>query len=288
MGKVERLDFYDAATLYATGMPYYADVQFSLLLVQFTSKIILLNLKQGPIPLALDATLRQQVNPTSREPWYQPIVAQIGEATLKATPSSMAVPLSPSLLLLGCSDGSIRIYDWTKDKFDQVRTKSSGKSDAIWHLMPTNPYNNNTNNNADAEIVRVTSISKKATAYLRKLNLAVMAVPILRLPLGRMDGLFVSATASSESKNSGSVSPSGTTTSASGTQSGSGSVADTPWDHTLIDFDAHRQLLMWFVPSGYKNSSRPHVLVWDLTLALTKKKTTVHTLEPCCHFVCYT
>ncbi|KAI2491925.1 hypothetical protein MHU86_22634 [Fragilaria crotonensis] len=230
IGKVERLDFHDPSTLFATGMPS-GTVSFSHLIVQLSSKIVLLNLKRGPNSLALEASLRQQVNPNSRQPFYQPIIAQIGDSALKESPTTIAVPLSPSLLLIGCSDGSSELT------------------------------------------LRFTSISNKAHAYLWEFEIDNDGIPDIR-PVQRMDGHFTSASSLAEAKSGNSLSPtlSGSISSAAAAAAAANANADNYWDHTLVDFDAHRELLMWFIPSGYKNSSRSHVLVWDLTLTNRSKK----------------
>lgn len=280
IGKIERLDFHDPSTLYATGMPS-GNVPFSHLIVQLTSKIVVLNLKRGPNALALEASLRQQVNPNSRQPCYQPIIAQIGESALKESPTTIAVPLSPSLFLIGCSDGSIRAYDFAKEKLVKTARGPTGKGEPLWHLLPTNPYNMPvatapTTTKTASETLRVASISNKAVAYLWEFELDADGVPDLRTVL-RMDGQFSSTAASfSDAKNgAGTMAP--TIGSSIAPSSGlatlsSASASDVYWDHTLIEFDAHRELLMWFVPSGYKNSNRPHVLVWDLAQNRQKKK----------------
>jgi hypothetical protein len=281
MGKVERLDFYDPSTLFATGMPS-GSVSFSHLIVQLTSKIVLLNLKRGPNSNALEASLRQQVNPNSRQPFYQPIIAQIGDSALKESPTTIAVPLSPSLLLIGCADGSLRVYDLSKEKMVKSARAPSGKGDLIWHVLPTNPYNKLVNNNAGPVTLRFTSISNKAQAYLWECEIDNDGILDIR-PLHRMDGHFASAASFAEAKSGVSLSPISGSLASSSASSAANSSGDAYWDHTLVDFDAHRELLMWFVPSGYKNSSRPHVLVWDLTQSNRSKKKKTSTLkeDPC-------
>ena len=302
IGKIERLDFHDPSTLYATGMPS-GTVPFSHLIVQLTSKIVLLNLKRGPNSLALEASLRQQVNPNSRQPCYQPLIAQIGESALKVSPTTIAVPLSPSLLLFGCSDGSLRTYDLIKEKLVKTMRGPSGKGEPVWHLLPTNPYNkprihNNSNSNSNStgatDTLRVASISNKAIAHLWEFEIDSDGIPDMR-SVSRMDGHFASTSSHSEAKSGGSLSPNaiigGSMASSSvllaasnnNNNNNAASGADFYWDHTLVDFDAHRELFMWFVPSGYKNSSRPHVLVWDLKQSARskKKKSTTQKEEPC-------
>jgi hypothetical protein len=329
MGKVEGISFFDSATLFATGMVHQEAAEssatggttatsttvsssstsstqqqqqqqqqqqaasqklsghFNYLIVQLSSRIVLLNLQQGPNSLALDSTLRVKVNPISRTPCFQPIVAQIGESALKALPTTIAIPLTPSFLLIGCADGSIKVYDWKAEKLVKTGRGPSGKNDAIWHLITTNRYNDAMNH-----VLRITSISKKATAYLWELTLSPDHADIdIRLPVCRMDGVFGSNSASSSAAGAGdsvtsksrSLSPS--PTNAAGTSSSAtaaASLVNEYWDHSLIDFDAHRQLFMWFVPFGFKNSARPHLLVWDLSLShgLKNKNTNVPKQEP--------
>ena len=281
MGMVERLDFHDPSTLYAHGMIDAGELQFSHLIVQLTSKIVLLNLKQGPNSLTLDVSLRQQVNPISRQACYQPIVAQLSESSLKVLHTTNAVPLSATVLLVGCADGSIRAYDWKLEEMVKTGRGPSGKNDAIWHLLPTNPYNA-----GDTNVFRVTSVSKKATAYLWEIEVDSDGALDIRLPICRMDGLFTQGGSASDTRSSNPLAPIASSItnsiSSNASLSSSNSAFEYYWDHTLVDFDAHRELLMWFVPSGYKSSARPHLLVWDLTRssALKKKQATVPKQQP--------
>ena len=304
---------------------FTTEERFEYLVVQFTSRTVILNLRQGPQSHSVDPTARWIPASDTRRPTispYIPVVAEINEKLLKALPTSIALPLTPNLLLIGCSDGSVRVYDWKAEEVLKSSRGPSGKNDAIWHLVAANPYNQleaeefdsilggTTNSqkayfDVDKVIKRVISVSKKGTAYLWEIVLQRGTLIDIYLPVAKMEGLIVpnsSASSSSSdrrfggsgdgvgSSNNTALSSSGVGSSSGSSQlsssnsiSSSGGTDSAVWEHTLVEFDAHRQLFFWFVPTGYKNNSKPHLLVFDLTesSALKRhKKTVVPKQEP--------
>jgi hypothetical protein len=59
---------------------------------------------------------------------------------LKVPPSTMAVPISPTIILIGCLDGMLCAYDWTLEKVLKTFKVPSNKTDPVWYLLPTNLY----------------------------------------------------------------------------------------------------------------------------------------------------
>jgi len=289
LGMLHRVEFYDSSALCAKGMIYdesnepnsQADnapyqktsaAEFSYLILQFASRLVILNLMQG-------STLSAHRN--------KAIVAQITKSSLQGTiPSSMMVPLSPSLLLVGCAEGSLKVYDWKSEQVLSTGHPPSSKNDPILQLLSANQYNSR--HLSHKQVLRAISVSKKSTAYLWEIVLSKnggndMLDVSIGAPIYRMDGMLTMPKDLSSLLSPGIRSPpSGAPTMAMGT--GSGSSSNTAslsmysandflwWDHVLLDFDAHRNLFFWFVPTGFKNSSRPSLLVWDLSLPASSKK----------------
>ena len=396
LGTVQKIQFFDAATLHASGMvvegsshfhystsitqqqqaaqaqaqaaqqqqagaqkqqqqqqplppppSFTTEERFEHLIVQFTARIVILNLRQGPHSHSVEPSLRWiHPSPNVLKRPYLPVVSQITESLLKALPTSIALPLTPHLVVVGCSDGTLRVFDIQAEKVLKSNRGPSGKNDAVWHLMAANPYNQfdgddddlyhhhhqpKTKNYFDAEkvIKRVISISKKGTAYLWEIVLQRGTLIDIRLPLAKMEGLVVLnnpttpherrfGTSSGAEGNSttphhlhhghhghhghhhhhnshhhhlhhtgssstlsnstgGGVSSNNPLSSNSSASTPSASHESAFWEHSLVEFDAHRQLFYWFIPTGYKNNSKPHLLVYDMTesSSLKRKKTTV-------------
>ena len=296
-------------------------VVIEYLIAQFTSRTVILNLRQGPQSHSIEPTLRWILASQTRRPTvspYIPVVAQISESLLKILPTSIALPLTPNLLLIGCSDGRVRVYDWKAEEVLKTSRGPSSKGDPVWQLLAANPYNqleaeefdsimgasSNQKSFFDVEkvIKRVISISKKGTAYLWEIVLQRGTLVEIRLFVAKMEGLVVLHSSSfsfsfsserrfGEGVGSGSSAALASSSSGSNVLSGGStplssaiSISSAPggadgavWEHSLVEFDAHRQWFYWFVPTGYKNSSKPHLLVFDMTESSTlkRKKTTI-------------
>eukprot|EP00548_Thalassiothrix_antarctica_P009615 CAMPEP_0194160978 /NCGR_PEP_ID=MMETSP0152-20130528/78690_1 /TAXON_ID=1049557 /ORGANISM="Thalassiothrix antarctica, Strain L6-D1" /LENGTH=1001 /DNA_ID=CAMNT_0038870723 /DNA_START=620 /DNA_END=3625 /DNA_ORIENTATION=- len=230
------------------------------------------------------------MNPVSshqQTPSYKCIVHQITSSSLQKVVPTAAIPLSPSLLLIGCLDGSLKIYNWRTEKVLNTTQSPSSKNDAIFQLVPANRYN--VQHLSHRKILRVISVSKKSIAYLWEIvlsqNIGENSFDTsIRIPICRMEGMFVVEKNSSSSLGARSPPTVGSNSGASSIAGGAMALSNdfSWWDHVFLDFDAHRQFFLWFVPTGFKNSSRCTLLLWDLRLSaqLRKKKSTVSKQDP--------
>jgi hypothetical protein len=260
IGKVTRLDFFDPSTLHATDMEFHeTTLPFQYLLVQLPQRIVILNLRIGPNSHALSPEQRL-ANPQSP---YHFVVAHIIDENIKAAPTTMAVPLTSSLIVIGCSDGALRVYDFTQDKVVKSVRGPSGK-DSIHQLLAANnaPTKNIQVELSDKRVKRVLAIGKTGVTFLWDMVLQNGALVDVRPPLVRIDGFFGNSSASSGEE-----------------QEGSG---ESSLEHTYYDYDAHRNYFLWFVPTGYQGSAKACVLMWDLNSvqALTRKRNVTPKLEP--------
>jgi len=227
LGPVKGLAFYDTATLQATGMEYEypKDIRpFQYIMVQFAQRIVMLNLRVGPNSHALSSEQRL-ASPGSP---HHPVIAHILETHVKATPTTMPIPLNSFLLLVGCADGALRVYDYKLDKVIKSVRGPSGK-DFIWNLLAANPYNNRMITE-EKQVKRVVAVGLKGAAYIWEIVLQKATLIDIRPPVVRMDG-SVSSTTPDE--------------------------AD--MELSYVDYDAHRNYFLWFLPQ------KQNILMWDLS-----------------------
>jgi hypothetical protein len=226
LGQVQGLAFFDTATLEASGMEYQypKDTRpFQYIMVQFAQRIIILNLRMGPNSHALSSEQRL-ASPGSL---FHPVVAHILETHVKATPTTMPIPLTSSLILIGCADGALRVFDFKVEKVIKSVRGPSGK-DPIWNVIAANPYNSR-KFPEEKQVKRVIAIGMKGAAYVWEIVLQQDTLIDIRPPVVRMDGTLSSTNDESD------------------------------LEHTLMDYDAHRNYFLWFVPQKH------NVLMWDLS-----------------------
>jgi hypothetical protein len=84
-----------------------------------------------------------------------------------------------------------------------------------------------------------------------------------------MDGVFASSSSSQDSQK---LSPGLSNLPGTVTLTGATAAGKHHWNRTYVDFDAHCEQRFWFIPSGYKNSTRPHIFIWDLKLSNPQRK----------------
>ena len=257
LGQVISMQFFDPSTLYFTGMAdpasdasVFGQVErWQTLLVQFDKRIVMLNLRKGPASVAL---LPPGKGRAARN-FYSPILLHLTKdvAGLNSPPSSNALPLTKSLLLLGCADGTFKCYDWKKSKL-QKSIKGLGKNDWIVHLIAANCYPTldgttgevppASSSDSPAEkhkVRRFITVTKKGTAYLIEVIVTPDAIDI-RPPLARFEG------------GASPIPP----------------VEDSPpetyhWEHQLLNYDPDRDIFMWGLPSN-KAKQVQKIFCWDL------------------------
>lgn len=308
LGNLQSMQFFDPSTLYFTGMAdsnhssssnsnsTASDASDSVerwqtLLVQFDTRILMLNLRKGPSHNALVPPGKGR----AARNFYSPILCHLTKETgLNSPPSSNALPLTKSLLLLGCADGTFKCYDWKKSKL-QKSIKGLGKNDWIVHLIAANRYpyngtssssgaatggvdgtassststkslihhnnNNDNNNNGNGDdngddtttikIRRFITVTKKGTAYLIEVLVGPDGIDI-RPPLARFEGgASPTVLLGSETLDGG------------GVESSSSSSSSHHWEHRLLNYDADRDIFMWGCPSHNKSKRPQKVFCWD-------------------------
>lgn len=253
LGSIQRLDFYDASTLHATTMVHEhgknGATRWQYILVQLTSRVVVLNMRRGPHSCSLSVERQLRVPTVSRFPPFRPFVLSISDQSLKSMPTSNALPLTPTLLLIGCADGNLRVYDWVEERVVKLPAQKPSSKEAIVQLLPANAF---FVPEEERNIKRIVSIGKKGASYVWEIVFQEETLIDIRLPVAKLEGQSI-VTVTKDGKE----------------------VVEKPdltFDHTFIDFDAHRELLFWLIPTGYKSSPKPHVLVWDLKLLAAMKR----------------
>lgn len=269
LGQIQSMQFFDPSTLYFNGMADPVDntgnavERWQTLLVQFDKRIVLLNLRKGPSSIAL---LPPGKGRAARN-YYSPILCHLTKETgLNSHPSSNALPLTKSLLLLGCADGTFKCYNWKQSKL-QKSIKGLGKNDWIVHLIAANRYpslgesydasasasalatgstegeDQKDSQNADSskphKVRRFITVTKKGTAYLIEVVVSPEGIDI-RPPLARFEG---------------GASPSEIL--------GPNEEGQQPWEHQLLNYDADRDIFMWGLPS-HKSKQPQKIFCWDI------------------------
>lgn len=291
--------------------------RWQTLLIHFTNRIVMLNLRKGPFnsvvaflpKLTLDHPSPLMKNSTMTA--YSSILCHLhGERTssssknsnaaatnnnpgfIKGTsPSSNALPITDSLLLFGCYDGTFICYDWKKGVIVTV-IKGLGKNDYFTIIIPstakssvlesvtiTGGDNNESIGDAAAAVGkksksssknnsniitykrRLIVLTKKAIAYLVELtvqkDIAKNKVLVdIRPPLVQFEGgaPFLDDD-NYKDKDGSSLS--------SSYSSSSSTPPRMEHNEQLIKFDKERQLFLWCSPI-HKNNRIPQVLCWDL------------------------
>lgn len=260
LGTIQSLAFYDPDTLQWQGMAASHSSKKSHkpwqgLLVQTSNRVIVLNLRRQtqdnqvwPVHASNYSSKKSSSNSNSF------CLAHLGESTLGATPSTNALALTPSWLLVGCSDGTLKCYD--RDTQQTVKSiKGLGKGDWMVQLHSANAYATICSCNSSLDMAstssnikrRMMTVTKKGATYLIDLEIAndggESALEI-KPPLARFVGGWA------ESAGEGNL------------------------EHSLLTYDAQRDWVIWTQPSsssptpgsgtGVAVSAPPKVHVWDL------------------------
>jgi hypothetical protein len=231
LGQIVSLAFYDVNTLYWSGMSV-ADAEeeaskeprrWQTVVIQTSNRVLLWNIRRGPGSHSV-------LYPSRKMSHFKRLLGVLHESTLGgngAIPSSNLLPLTETTVLVGCSDGSLKSYDWsTKTVVKSI--KGLGSNDWIVKLLPANKYSVV---HSGEKKRRILTLTKKGVCYLIELTISGTSVDI-EPPLARFSGGL------SE------VQP------------------ESHMQHCPLTFDAHRDLVFWLAtPPKTKNTS---MLVWDL------------------------
>ena len=195
-----------------------------MLIIQTTNRLILWNIKQGPASHSI-------LYPSRKMSTFKRLLGVLHESTLGgngAVPSSNVLPLTDTTVLVGCSDGSLKSYDWAS-KTVVKSIKGLGSNDWIVQLLSANKYNVVQSGEKKR---RILTLTKKGVCYLIELTISGKSVDI-EPPLARFTG-GVSEFA-----------------------------AESNMQHVPLTYDAHRDLVFWLAaPPKTKNTT--YMLVWNL------------------------
>lgn len=222
---IQSLSFYDSSTLYWSGFhkvtsdpPYPL---FASLALQTDRRVLLLNLRQGAVHI------QSSLAPIPPRSYYRPVTAHVCEKTVSSVPSSSVLPLTDRWLLVGCSDGSMKCYDWTAATTVK-KIKGLGKGDYVVQLLAANPYSSKSNNKP-----RILTVTKRGTVFLIALELQQDTLEI-QPPMAR----FMLPDGEVASSNSSSL-----------------------LEHTTFSYNAHTDTFHWYCAA---EKQEPVMYIWDL------------------------
>jgi hypothetical protein len=238
------------------------------------------------VGLCHERTLRTSVTPTV-PPTLTTAVA------VPVVPSSNALPLTATVLLIGCNDGTMKVLHYPTNTIVK-RIKGLGKSDYVTQLLYANPYRNYnysanystgttttlSSSSSASTPLHILTVTKKGYVYLMEIilhdpddtvdshndkkkdtTLSSFTMDVLP-PMARF---HVASSSSLENKS----------------QTDSTTTTDI-MDHTLYQYDPHVDKFYWYVPSASLSSSvssmpttpstmtttsttpQPTMYVWDL------------------------
>ena len=242
LGRVLRLDFADPSTLYWTGFhggtasgvsPHETTtVRWSYLLIQFTNRILIVNLRRQSAVVAKSPASSQQPHIV-----VKPLLGHVTQEALGSMISSNAIPISQHVLVVGTTDGTLKVFDWKANKVLMSSKPLLGsKSDCIVHLCSTNKYSSSPDQGAGTSKRRIAALTKKGSAYL--MDLDINGKTITDISAGaKFEGGAVPTSMSKVDDDHSSM------------------------EHIFLQYDAYRDLLLWMNPSKFKAK----LIVWDLS-----------------------
>jgi hypothetical protein len=269
---IQSLQFFDPSTLYWSRFSSSSASAWQILMVQTDLCILLLNLQSPVATFISPRTVRSELY----------LASVLNEAVLGGTgsvPSSNALPLSSTCLLVGCMDGTMKVYN-IREKTIVKRIKGLGKGDYVVQLLSANPYSDNMNSSSlplTAKPKRMFTVTKRGYVYLIELVLQESTAdtawaldvqpPTLRFHVPRpatADTAVITYTATTIEEMGG---------------GGDG------MEHAIYSYDAHADKFSWLVPA-YKEHPYPTLYVWDLKKVLqlstvsNVNKTSAQLLKP--------
>jgi hypothetical protein len=270
---IQSLQFFDPTTLHwsrFSSTPSSASA-WQILMVQTELCILLLNVRSPVSSFMSPRTVNSDLY----------LASLLNETVLGGTgsvPSSNALPLSPTCLLVGCMDGTMKVYN-IKDKTLVKRIKGLGKGDYVVQLLSANPYSDSMNISSiplATKPRRMFTVTKKGYVYLIELVIqessadSVWALdvqpPTLRFHVPRAPAAETAVVAYAA-------------TTAEELGGGEG------MEHAIYTYDAHTDKFSWLVPA-YKDHPYPTLYVWDVRKVLhlssvsNANKTSTQLLKP--------
>lgn len=237
LGQVQRLDFFDPSTLYWSGHgtlsgPQDAGKRWSYLLVQLQSRLVIVNLRQQSVVIA------KGIIPSikTEEHIFQPVIANITQDSLGAAMSSNAVPVSRENVLVGTTDGSVKIFNWKANVVVQSVKVATNKHDTVVQIISTNKYDT-PDRYAVKTRRRVVCLTQKGAALLLELLVVEGIVHDITPPFAKFEGGSVPASMSKQDDEHASM------------------------EHILVQYCGFRDLLLWSYPS---KNAKGKLLAWDL------------------------
>jgi hypothetical protein len=235
LGQVQRLEFFDPSTLYWSGHgassgPQDVGKRWSYLLVQLQNRLLIVNLRQHSISIAKPAP-----SPTDDSAVFQPILAHITQESLgNSLISSNAVPVTQHNLIIGTTDGTLKLYDWKANVVIQSIKVLQTKNDSIVHILSTNKYG--TPKYYSTSSRRFVCLTKKGAAYLMALQVTEGIVHDISPPMAKFEGGTAPASMSKQDDDYSTM------------------------EHLFVQYCAFRDLLLWSYPARTKAK----LLVWAL------------------------
>jgi hypothetical protein len=239
-----------------------------LLCVHTTNRIWILDLHQQSLPGTAVAHLCHQTLSANANHKNE----SGGTVTSPILPTSNAFPLSPTCVLVGCTDGSLKCYEWFCPPTSASSTcvgvtksiKGLGKNDWIVSILSSYPYDYSSSETASAgsDVLRpvkrrIITVTRKEIAYWMDIDVSLQYVAT---PNGNDTG----GTATISLRQHLEIHPPvarfvlGSEFSLDGPTGSAHSNSHSPAATPQIRYDGHRNFLFWTVPQ------RGVILGWDL------------------------
>lgn len=235
LGEVQRMDFFDPSSLYWSGNgavsdPTESEKRWSYLLVQLQSRVVIVNLRQQSVSIAKNIQSDGKVE----EKIFQPLLTSITQDSLGSSITSNALPVTQESMLIGTSDGSLKLFNWKANVVVQSHRISNTKGDTIVQIINTNKF-------ATPEAYfknkrRVVCLTKKGSAYLVELQVTEGILHDLSSGTARFEGGGVPPGIRKEEDDPAVVEP------------------------QYLHYCGFRDLLLWMAPG----KSKTKMLAWDL------------------------
>eukprot|EP00934_Nitzschia_sp_Nitz4_P002940 Nitzschia sp. Nitz4//scaffold15_size197535//123755//127659//NITZ4_001590-RA/size197535-augustus-gene-0.214-mRNA-1//1//CDS//3329537751//2930//frame0 len=238
LGEVQQIDFFDPASLYWSGNatvsgPQDLSKRWSLLLVQFQTRIVIFNLRRNA-PSIVKTSMGDPSMADKNA--FQPVIDSITSDALGAPISSNAVPVTAENLVVATTDGSLKLYNWKKNVVVQSIKPILFKGDTIVQIITANKYQTPTNYYEQTKR-RIVCLTKKGTAMLLEILVTEGIVHDITQPLVRFEGGSVPNNAVKQDDD------------------------HTVMEHIYLQYCGFRDLLLWSYPS---KGAKGRLLVWDL------------------------
>lgn len=242
--------------------------RWQILAVQTDKRVLLLNLRRGSSAAQVLYTTTVGVGSSTTDPHHNEqiqqqrrrciVPAHVCEKTVGAVPSSNVLPVSERWLLVGCTDGSIKCYDWTTSTVVKKIKGLGGKGDYVVQLLAANPYyQQQVGGSTKPYKRRILTVTKRGIVYLIELEFSSkhavdMQTPTARFQIGNNHSITTAGSTELGSSNDANSSGSGTSS----------------MEHTTYSYDAHTDRFQWFVPTSSQNNNSnkegPVLYVWNL------------------------